>query len=109
CFPAADIEERRAFMENLLDFLCFYRPVAANLRVRDGEGAGAAGSRPHGECRLGGEIVEWKKGNTGLRFWPHPSSQPIEVSSLLQFELCGVLGVPEVLQEVPGGFPFLQI
>lgn len=96
-------------MEDLLDFLCFInRPVVANLRVRDGEGAGAAGSRPHWECRLGGEIVEWEKGNTGVRIRLHPYPQPLEVSSLLQVELCSVLGVPGALQGIPGGFPFCK-
>lgn len=49
--------------------------------VRDGEGAGAAGSRPDWECRSGGEIVEWEEGNTGLRLRLHPSAQPPEVRS----------------------------
>ena len=47
--------------------------------VRDGEGAGAAGSRPDRECRPGGEITEWEEGDSGVRLRIHPSAQPAEV------------------------------
>lgn len=51
--------------------------------VRDGEGAGAAGSRPHGERRPGGEIAKWEKEDFGLGRRFHPFTQPPEVRSRL--------------------------
>lgn len=81
-------------------------PSLQTWRVRDGEGAGAAGSRPHRERRLGGETVEWKEGDSGLGFRSHPSSQPPEVSSiLLLLQFAFSLGVPWVLEGIPEGFP----
>lgn len=88
CFPSADTEdrepggagERGGFMGDLLDFLLLHTVVAANLcPVRDGEGAGAAGSGPDWERRPGGEIVEWEEGNPGVRLRIHSSAQPPEV------------------------------
>lgn len=53
--------------------------------VRDGEGAGAAGSRPDRECRPGGETIEWEEGDTGVRLRLHPSAQSTEVRNLLEY------------------------
>lgn len=65
--------------------------------VRDGEGAGAAGSRPHRQRRPGGEIVEWEERNTGVRLRLHPSTQPPEV----RVRLCCFLVTAAVSGESP--------
>lgn len=88
CFPTPDSEERcRGWEERRRIWEICWISISLSLQtcVRDGEGAGAAGSRPDWECRLGGEIVERKEGNTGVRLRLHPSAQPTKVSSLLEF------------------------
>lgn len=65
--------------EDLWDICWIFITPSLQTCVRDGEGAGAAGSRPDRECRPGGEIVEWEEGTTGVRLRFHPSTQPTEV------------------------------
>lgn len=65
--------------EDLWDICWIFITPSLQTCVRDGEGAGATGSRPDRECRPGGEIVEWEEGTTGVRLRFHPSTQPTEV------------------------------
>ena len=68
--------------EDLWEICWIFITPSLQTCVRDGEGAGAAGSRPDRERRPGGEIVEWEEGDPGVRLRLHPSAQPPEVRSL---------------------------
>lgn len=54
-------------------------PPLQTCGVRDGEGTGAVGSRPHRQRRPGGEIVKREERNTRLGLRLHPAAQPAEV------------------------------
>lgn len=81
-------EERRDIWEICWIFIT----PSLQTCVRDGEGAGAAGSRPDRECRPGGEIVDWEEGDPGFRVRIHPFAQPAEVRFSLIFPLRGSPG-----------------
>lgn len=91
--------------EDLWDICWILITPSLQTCVRDGEGAGAAGSRPDRECRPGGEIVEWEEGTTGVRLRFHPSTQPTEVRTRFHLILMTPLqcpGSPHGVQEGGG-------